>query len=82
MQLIESHDLKVHFDSPAGLVKAVDGVSFHIGQFDINLSALAVAALAGIILNAIFPGKDYDFSKQSAADVKSTKDNKAEAKAE
>jgi xanthine/uracil permease len=41
-----------------------------------------VAALAGIILNAIFPGKDYDFSKQSAADVKSTKDNKAEAKAE
>ena len=49
---------------------------------DINLSALAVAALAGIILNAIFPGKDYDFSKQSVADVKSTKDNKAEAKAE
>jgi len=83
---------KVDFSKPRNTIIAAvilvcalglgDGVSFHIGQFDINLSALAVAALAGIILNAIFPGKDYDFSKQSAADVKSTKDNKAEAKAE
>ena len=83
---------KVDFSKPRNAIIAAvilvcalglgDGVSFHIGQFDINLSALAVAALAGIILNAIFPGKDYDFSKQSAADVKSTKDNKAEAKAE
>ena len=83
---------KVDFSKPRNTIIAAvilvcalglgDGVSFHIGQFDINLSALAVAALAGIILNAIFPGKDYDFSKQSVADVKSTKDNKAEAKAE
>lgn len=83
---------KVDFSKPRNTIIAAvilvcalglgDGVSFHIGQFDINLSALAVAALAGIILNAIFPGKDYDFSKQSAADVKSTKDNKAETKAE
>ncbi|MCH5321146.1 MAG: uracil-xanthine permease [Eubacterium sp.] len=41
------------------------GVSFSIGKFDITLSALAVAALAGIILNLIFPGKDFDFSKTS-----------------
>lgn len=39
------------------------GVSFSIGSIDITLSALAVAALAGIILNLIFPGKDFDFSK-------------------
>ncbi|MDD6728413.1 MAG: uracil-xanthine permease family protein [Eubacteriales bacterium] len=39
------------------------GITFAIGQFNITLSALAVAALAGIILNAIFPGKDYDFEK-------------------
>lgn len=32
MRLIESNNLKVHFDSPAGLVKAVDGVSFHIDE--------------------------------------------------
>ena len=30
MRLIESHNLKVHFKTPAGLVRAVDGVDFHI----------------------------------------------------
>lgn len=44
------------------------GVSFAIGQFSITLSALAVAALAGIILNAIFPGKDYVFAEDEAAE--------------
>ena len=34
-----------------------------------SLSGLAVAALTGIILNAILPGKDYDFGKNSAADM-------------
>lgn len=42
-----------------------DGVSFTIGQFDITLSALAIAAIAGIVLNAIFPGKDFDFAKSA-----------------
>lgn len=42
------------------------GITFTIGKFTINLSALAVAALAGIILNAIFPGKDYNFEKANA----------------
>ena len=46
-----------------------DGVSFHIGQFDINLSALAVAALAGIILNAVLPGKDYKFDEDKPDDT-------------
>ncbi len=32
MRLIQSQDLKVHFDSPAGRVKAVDGVNFHIDE--------------------------------------------------
>ena len=30
MHLLESHNLNVHFDSPAGRVRAVDGVNFHI----------------------------------------------------
>ena len=38
-----------------------DTVSFSIGSAQINLSALAVASIAGIVLNAIFPGKDYKF---------------------
>lgn len=33
------------------------GITFVIGQFTITLSALAVAAIAGIVLNAVFPGK-------------------------
>lgn len=53
-----------------------DGVSFSIGQFDITLSALAVAAIAGIILNAIFPGKDFDFAKTNEKSDK-TEENKA-----
>lgn len=52
-----------------------DGVSFAIGEFDINLSALAVAAIAGIILNAVFPGKDFDFAKANEKTEK-TAENK------
>lgn len=53
-----------------------DGVSFAIGEFDINLSALAVAAIAGIILNAVFPGKDFDFAKANGTEEKAS-ENKA-----
>lgn len=49
------------------------GISFNIGEFAITLSALAVAAIAGIVLNAIFPDKDFDFSKVSGI-KKETKD--------
>ncbi|MCD7797473.1 MAG: uracil-xanthine permease family protein [Clostridiales bacterium] len=46
-----------------------DGISFSIGQFDITLSALAIAAIAGIVLNAIFPGKDYKFENTDSAET-------------
>lgn len=36
----------------------------HISLGFTNLSGLAVAALVGIIMNAILPGKDYDFDKK------------------
>lgn len=36
-------------------------VSFVVGKLTITLSALAVASIAGIVLNAILPGKDYVF---------------------
>lgn len=49
-----------------------DGISFSIGQFNITLSALAIAAIAGVVLNAIFPGKDFDFKSE---------DEKAESEA-
>ena len=37
-------------------------VRFSLGFADISLSGLAVGALMGILLNAILPGKDYQFS--------------------
>lgn len=39
-------------------------VSFSIGKVAISLSALAVASIAGILLNAILPGKDYKFDSE------------------
>jgi len=41
-----------------------NGITFTIGSTSITLTALAIAALAGIILNAILPGKDYEFGKE------------------
>ncbi len=38
-------------------------ISFAIGSITISLSALATASIAGIILNAILPGKDYVFGE-------------------
>ena len=46
-----------------------DTVSFAIGSATITLSPLAVASLAGIILNAVFPDKDYKFNSQNVADA-------------
>ena len=41
-----------------------DTVSFSIASVNIKLSPLAVASIAGIVLNAVLPGKDYKFKKQ------------------
>ncbi len=46
------------------------GITFTIGNFTITLTALAVAAVAGIILNAIFPEKDFDFEAAHKATTK------------
>lgn len=43
-------------------------VSFSIGSVGITLSALAVASIAGIVLNAILPGKDYEFGQDESGD--------------
>lgn len=38
-------------------------IGFSVGSVHISLSGLAVGALMGIILNAVIPGKDYNFSE-------------------
>ena len=37
------------------------GLTFQIGSASLTLTSLAIAAIAGIVLNAILPGKDYEF---------------------
>lgn len=46
-----------------------DGLTFVIGGTSVTLTALAIAALAGVILNAILPGKDYEFGTDPHADA-------------
>ncbi|MEG2203850.1 MAG: uracil-xanthine permease family protein [Oscillospiraceae bacterium] len=39
----------------------IGGISFSLFGATITLSGLAIAAIAGIVLNAILPGNDYEF---------------------
>lgn len=41
-------------------------IAFTIGEITISLSGLAVGSLVGIILNAVLPGKDYDYQEEKA----------------
>lgn len=43
-------------------------ISFPIGNITISLSGLAVAALVGIIVNMVLPGKDYEFGSNDQGD--------------
>ena len=40
-----------------------------MGGATISLSGLAVAAITGIVLNAILPGKDYEFGTGGPGDT-------------
>ena len=51
-------------------------LAFTIGAVTISFSGLATGSLAGIILNAILPGKDYVFDESDEPDIKHTKDDK------
>ena len=44
-------------------------VVFTVGEATISLSGLAVAAIVGIVLNAVLPGKDYEFGKDLQGDT-------------
>ena len=48
---------------------AAGAIAFTIGNVTISLSGLAVGALTGIILNAILPGKDYEFDEEKPSDT-------------
>ena len=40
-----------------------------IGSITISLSGLAVAAIVGIVMNAVLPGKDYEFGVNEQGDT-------------
>ena len=44
------------------------GISFQVGSATITLTSLAIAALAGVLLNAILPGNDYEFGTDVKGD--------------
>ncbi len=76
-------DNKVDFSKSRNLIVAavilvcalgLGSVSFMIGNVNITLSALAVASIVGIILNAIFPGKDYNFDESGYDNSKHTEE--------
>lgn len=48
---------------------AAGAITFSIGDVSISLSGLAVGALVGIILNAVLPGKDYEFDEEEPSDT-------------
>ena len=44
-----------------GFSNEFSGLTFNVGGTSITLTSLAITAIAGIALNAILPGKDYQF---------------------
>ena len=43
------------------------GLTFNVGGATVTLTGLAIAAIAGITLNAVLPGNDYEFGKTDGA---------------
>ena len=50
-------------------VNYAGAIQIPIGSITISLSGLAVAALVGIAMNAILPGKDYEFGANEQGDT-------------
>ena len=44
---------------------SIGGVTFQMGAITFNLSGLAIAAIVGILLNALIPGNDYQFGGEN-----------------
>ncbi len=76
---------KVDFSKSRNLIVAavilvcalgIGSISFSIGKVTVTLTALAVAAIAGILLNAILPGNDYVFEAEKYDNAKESKGDK------
>ena len=45
-----------------------NGLTFGVGRASFTLTSLAIASIAGVILNAVLPGNDYEFGTNPAGD--------------
>lgn len=43
---------------------SIGGITFTVAGADITLTGLAIAAILGILLNAVLPGRDYEFTAE------------------
>lgn len=59
-----------------------NGLTFNVAGTHITLTGLAIAALMGIILNAVLPGKDYVFGENPSGDQSRGLDMRPELKVE
>ena len=74
--LVENH---VDLTAPRNLLTAAaimvvglgmtSGLTFAVAGTPVTLTPLALAALVGIVLNALFPGKDYHFGAHPEGDI-------------
>ena len=55
-------------DTPFTLSHSGSTATFTVGGADVTLTGLAIAALAGVILNAVLPGNDYKFGVDPQGD--------------
>ena len=46
-----------------------DGLTFEVAGTSVTLTGLAIAAIAGVLLNVILPGNDYQFGKNLQGDI-------------
>ena len=48
---------------------SLGAITFTVGVTAISLSGLATGSLVGILLNAILPGKDYEYNEDTPDDT-------------
>ena len=49
-------------------VNYAGSIQIPLGSITISLSGLAVGSIIGILLNAVLPGKDYEFGTDADSD--------------
>ena len=67
--LFENDRIKTTETRAKALRSVVDPIITWAKKGDLHSRRLAIAALAGVILNAVLPGNDYEFGKSVEGDA-------------